>query len=156
MHHLIHPVIQHFLMSKIFQDVLAYIIDHYCRHTVLLHGSLACVSWDPGFDSQVTIISLDGNGGGVIETDERLVGHGEPLSCDFDGLSLVVGFVNGAISAFGVSGFLRWHGGSVAIVKVVTQRNVIVSAAADGSVKMWDRVCCSFTAIINLLLHTYS
>jgi len=110
------------------------------RHCVLLEQTLTCVCWDAGYDAQVHLVPVGGNTASALPSDERLVGRGEPLCCAFDGPTLVIGFASGALSGFGIKGFLRWHVGAVGAVGIISSRNTLVSAAADGSVCMWDRV----------------
>lgn len=98
------------------------------------------VSWDEGHDASISIRVLGGDGGGLLESDHRLKGHGRPTCADFDGQTLAVGFVDGAVSGFGKLGFLRWHAGSVSAVKVLSKLDAVISSAADGMVNMWRRV----------------
>jgi hypothetical protein len=70
------------------------------------------------------IVAKDSN---QLQAPDRLEGRGRPLSADFKGRLLAVGFEDGAVAVFGYRGWLRWHGGAVGAVRVVPERMQVVA-----------------------------
>ncbi|KAJ9533135.1 hypothetical protein QJQ45_018224, partial [Haematococcus lacustris] len=61
-----------------------------------------------------------------------------PLSSDYDGQLLVVGFDDGALVAFGIRTWLRWLGGAVGAVVLLRPQQQVLSGSADGQACLWS------------------
>ncbi|GAX74385.1 hypothetical protein CEUSTIGMA_g1833.t1 [Chlamydomonas eustigma] len=100
-------------------------------------SSFVTVSWAIGKDPVIQVMDVVAKDSNILQAPDRLVGRGRPLSADFQGRLLAVGFEDGAVAVFGYRGWLRWHGGAVGAVKVMPERMQVISGGADGEVKLW-------------------
>jgi hypothetical protein len=84
--------------------------------------------------------------GQLVDASDRLQGRSQPLCSAYNGALLAVGFADGALATFGVTGWLRWHpgGGAVGAVALPAQSPAnesglsVVSGGADGLVCGWS------------------
>eukprot|EP00798_Chlamydomonas_sp_ICE-L_P028054 gene28054-31155_t len=119
-------------------DIETSVVETNVAQAILCETIMAMISWAAGSDPVIQLVDVLSRQGNVVEAPERLVGRGQPLCADFNGSVLLAGFEDGALAAFGVSGWLRFHAGAVGAVKIVGQGSQAVSGSTDKTVRLWS------------------
>ncbi|MEW5299705.1 MAG: hypothetical protein WDW38_004240 [Sanguina aurantia] len=107
-------------------------------YSFLVGNVLALVSWAQGSSPVVQLLDVLSRQGSVLEAPDRLAGRPRPLSADFDGSTLVVGFQDGALCAFGFKGWIRFLPGAVGAVRLLPERQQLLCGCADNTIRLWS------------------